>query len=104
MHPSLRVTFGHFLMNDPGTGGHPLDVAGRDCPAVADAVAVLDGSSENIGDRLNAAMGMPWKARHVILRNVIAKIVKQEKWVKIGCVVKAERAAQVNPGTFNRRL
>jgi hypothetical protein len=53
---------------------------------------------------LNAAMGMPWEAGQVILRNIIAEIVKEEKRVKIGCVVETECAAQVNSRNFNGRL
>ena len=71
---------------------------------IANAIAVLHGSGEDIGDRLNAAVGMPRETRQVILRNVIAEIVQQEKWVKIGCVVKPERATQVNSSTFDGRL
>jgi hypothetical protein len=63
VHPALRIAFGHFLVDDAATCGHPLNVASGDCATVADAVAVLDGSGENIGDRLNAAMGMPRESR-----------------------------------------
>ena len=43
MRPS-RVALRHLLMQDAAAGGHPLHVAGAERAAVAEAVAVLDGS------------------------------------------------------------
>jgi hypothetical protein len=69
-------TFWHFPVDDSAACGHPLDIPRSDCAAVANAVPVLDGSSQNIRDRLNAAMGMPRNSRQEILRYVIAKIFR----------------------------
>src|SRR5947199_4528844 len=33
--------------------------------------------------RSDAAMRMPWKAREIVLGNVVAEIIEQEKWIKI---------------------
>jgi len=62
VHPTLRIAFWHFLVNDPATGGHPLNVAGSNCATIADTVAVLNRSGKNVSDRLNAAVGVPWEA------------------------------------------
>jgi hypothetical protein len=47
---------------------------------------------------------MPWEASQVILRTVIPEVVEEEKRVEVGRVAEAERAAQVNAGTFQGRL
>ena len=58
----------------PLPGGHPLDVAGAEAAAIAEAVAVLDGTREHVGDRLDAAMRMPRKpARYPLIKNQIIK-------------------------------
>jgi len=104
VHPAFRIALGHFLVDDSATCGHPLNVAGSDGAVVADAVAVLDGSRENVRNRLDAAVRMPREARQIILGNVVAEIVQQEKRVEIGRVVKAKRTAQVNTRAFDGRL
>jgi hypothetical protein len=58
------------------------------------------GSRQNIRDGLNAAMGMPGKAVEVILRNVIAEVVEEQKWIEIGGVAEAEGAAEVHACPF----
>ena len=91
-------------MDDAAPRRHPLDVAGRDGAAVAHAVAVLHGSGEDVRDGLDPAMRMPREARQVVLGNVIAEIVEEEKRIEVGCVAEAERAAQVHARTFQGRL
>src|SRR6202022_1211119 len=100
VHPVLLITLGHFLVDDPATCGHPLNIASSDGAAVADAVAVLHGSGEDIGDGLNAAMRMPGEARQVILRNVIAEVVEKQERIEVGCIAESECAAQVNSRAF----
>src|SRR5882762_6612224 len=104
MHTAGGVALGHLLMDDAAAGGHPLDVAGGDGAAIPHAVAVLDGPGEHVGDGLDAAVRMPRKARQIILRNIVTKIVEQEERVKVRGVAEAERAAQVYARTFHRRL
>src|ERR1041385_6056157 len=65
---------------------------------------MFDGSSKNIGDRLNAAVRMPRETGEVIARDVVAEIVQQEKRVEVGCVAEAERPAQMHAGAFEGRL
>ena len=77
MHPAGIVTLGHFLVNNATACSHPLHVSGGDHAAVTHAVAVLNLSGQNVCDRLNPAMRMPWKTRQVILRNIIAEVVQQ---------------------------
>src|SRR5262249_11287059 len=68
MHLAVRVALRHLLMDDPATGGHPLNVAGADDAAVSHAVAVLHSSREDVRDRLDPSMRMPREARQVIFR------------------------------------
>ena len=98
------IALGHFLMDDAAAGGHPLDVARRDGAAVAHAVAVLDGSRENISDGLDPAVGMPGEAGEIIVGNVVTKVVEQQEWIEIGCVAKTKRPAEMNAGAFQRRF
>src|ERR1700686_376989 len=91
-------------MNDAAARRHPLNVARSDGAVVAHAVAMLDGSGEDVGDGLDAAMRMPRKSRGIIFRNVIAKIVQKQKRIEIGSVAEAECAAQMHARAIARRF
>ena len=104
VHAPGRIALGHLLMNDAAARGHPLHIARGDRAVVAHAVAVLDGPGENVGDRLDSAMRMPGKAREIILGNVVAEIVEQQKRIEIGGIAKAKSAAQVHARSFERGL
>src|SRR5205807_518867 len=80
---------------------HPLHVAAGQRSPVAEAVAVLDGAGEHVGDRLDAAMGMPREAREVLLRVVVAEIVEQQKRIQLG-TMSAEGPPQVDAGALER--
>ena len=86
MHAAGGVALGHLLMDNAAAGGHPLHIASGNGAAVAHAVAVFDGTGEDIGDGLNAAMGMPRKAGKIILGHIVAKIG----------IAKAESAPQMD--------
>src|SRR5258705_3516753 len=94
------IALRHFLMNDPAARRHPLNVTRSDGAVVAHAVRVVDGSGEDVGDGLNSAVRMPRKARGIIFRHVIAKIVQKEKRIKVGCITEAECAAQMHARTI----
>ena len=104
MHAAGRVALGHFLVDDAPARRHPLEVAGGDGAAVAHAVAVLDGSGEDVGDGFDAAMRMPREAGQVIGRNVVAEVIEQEEGVEVGRVAEAERAAQMHARAFEGGL
>ena len=103
MHAARRIALRHFLMEDATAGRHPLHVAGFEIAAVAEAVAMLDGSGQHISDGLDATMRMPRKARPVIVGPVIAEIVKQQKRIEFGGVAEAEGAIELDAGAFDRR-
>src|SRR6202035_5168567 len=67
-------------------------------------VAVLHGSRQNIRNGLDAAVRMPWKASEIVLRNIIAEIIKQKKRIKVLRVAKAKCAAQMHACSFESRL
>jgi hypothetical protein len=100
MHASGLVALGHFLMDDSAARCHPLDVSGRDCAAVAEAVVVLHGSGEDIRDGLDSAVRVPGEAGQVIIWNIVAEIVEKQERVEIGCVAEAECAAEVHACAF----
>src|SRR5215469_6534794 len=91
-------------MNDATACGHPLDIAGSDRTLISHAVAVLDRTSEDISDRLNAAMRVPRKAREVILRHVVAEIVEQQEWIEGRCIAEPECSPQMDTCPFPRGL
>ena len=91
-------------MEDAAARRHPLDVAGAEAAAVAEAVAVLDGAGEHVGDRLDAAMRMPREAGEVVVGTIVAEVVEQQKRIELGGVAESERAAQLDAGAFERGL
>ena len=72
MHAASLVAFGHLMVDNPASGGHPLDIAGADRPVVS---GVCSGRLEDISNGFDPAMRVPRETRQVILRNVIRKIV-----------------------------
>ena len=104
MHPAGLIALRHFLMDDAAAGGHPLNVAGGDRAPVAQAVAVLHRSGEDVRDGLDAAVGMPREARQVVRWHVVAEVVEQQERVVVGRLAEAERAAQVHACAFQRGL
>ncbi len=100
MHASVIVALRHLLVKDAAAGGHPLDVTGAHRAVIAEAVAVGDGAGEDVGDRLDPAMRVPGKSRHVILRLFIAKVVEEQKRIKVRRVSEAEGATQLDACTF----
>ncbi len=104
VHSAVGIPLWHLLVHDPAPCRHPLDISGGDGAHVAYAVAVLDRSRQDIRDRLDPPVGVPRKAREVILRPVIAEIVEEKERVELGCVAEAERASQVYTCAFDGRL
>ncbi len=104
VHPARLVALGHLLVYDPAPRRHPLHIARADDAAIPHAVAVLHGSSQDVGNRLDPTMWMPWEAGKIILGNIIAEIIEQQKWIEVGGVAETECAAQMHTSTFTRRL
>ena len=103
MHAALGVAGRHFLMQNAAAGGHPLHVARAELAAVAEAVAVVDAARQHIGDRLDAAMGMPGKAGLIVLGPIAAEIVHHQERIEIGRVAEAEGAAQLDARPLHGR-
>ena len=97
VHAASRIALGHFLVNDAAAGGHPLHVAGGDGAVVAHAVAVLDGSGEDVGDGLDAAVRMPGKSGKVVLGNVVAEIVEQQEGIEVMVLPKPKARRRWTP-------
>src|SRR5580704_4387365 len=91
-------------MNNAAPRRHPLNVARRNRPAIAQTIPMLDRPRQNISYGLDSAMRMPWKPRQVVLRHVIAKIVEQQKRIEVGSVAKPKRAPQMHSRALKSRL
>src|SRR5207245_9640677 len=98
------VSLGHFLVDDAAARRHPLDVARRDDPAVAEAVPVLYIPVEYIGDGLDAPVRVPGKSAPVVVGVVGAEGVQQEEGIELGDLGEAERALEVDAGPLNGRF
>jgi len=104
VHLPDRVSLGHLLGGrSPGRPSSTGCLRGHDT-LVPHAVAVFDGAGQHVGDRLDAAVGVPREAGQVIRRNVIAEVIEEEERVEIGGVAEAERAAQMDARSFECRL
>ena len=91
-------------MNDAAAGGHPLHVARRDDPAVAQAVAVFDVAAQDVGDGLDPAMGMPGEAGQIIRGILVAKVVEKQEWVEVAGVPEPKGAPKMNSCALQRGL
>ena len=81
-------------MHDAAAGGHPLDVARAKTALVAEAVAVIDGARQDIGDRLDAAMRMPRESGEIVGRIVVAEIIEEQERIEVGGIAEPEAALQ----------
>src|ERR1700723_3569834 len=89
-------------MNDTAARRHPLNVTGGNSTAVAHAVAVFDGSCQDIRDGFDAAMRVPREPGQIILRNIVAEVVEKKEWIEVGCIAESESAAKVHASAFER--
>jgi hypothetical protein len=90
-------------MDDAAARGHPLHVPRIDDPAVPDAVSVFHLTAQDVGNRFDASMGMPWKPLDVVFRVIRTKIVEKEKRVKLGDLIVPEGSFEVDARSFNGR-
>ena len=92
MHAALSITLRHFLVENTPTRGHPLHIAGGHFAPVAQAVSMLDGAGEDVGDRLDSAVRMPWKSLQVVCRILIAEVVQQQERIEVLGLAEAKGA------------
>ena len=91
------VALRHLLVQDAAARRHPLHVAGAERAPVAEAVAVLDGARQHVGDGLDAAMRMPREAGEVVVGPVVAEVVEQQERIELGRVAEAETRCRRTP-------
>jgi hypothetical protein len=82
------IPLGHFLVNNPAAGGHPLHVAAADQALVAQTVPVLYRPPQNIRDGLDATVRMPWEALQVLSGIVGPEIVEEQEGSNAGTSLK----------------
>src|SRR5260370_29489464 len=104
MHPARLIALRHLLMNDAAPCRHPLHVPRGDSAMVANAMAMLDGSRQNVRDCLDSPVRMPREPCQIVLGDIVTKVVEKEKRVEVGRVAEPERPAQVHASAFERWL
>ena len=82
MHPALRITLRHLLMENAASGGHPLHVASGHFALIAKAVAMLHRAGQHVRDRLDPAVWMPRKSCEIVFRVLIAEVVQQQERIE----------------------
>ena len=101
MHFAGCIAMRHFLMNDARTGGHPLHITAAQTALIAQTVAMINRAFQHIGDGLDAAMRVPWKAVFILRRHIIAKIIHHQKRIEWCGIAKAKNAVQVNASALH---
>jgi hypothetical protein len=74
-----------------------------DDPAVPNAISMFHYSTKDIGNSLNAPMGMPRKTLEEMFWIIRPEIVEEEEWVELSHVIVSEGPFKVNPGSLNGR-
>jgi hypothetical protein len=90
-------------VQDAAAGGHPLYVPRGHLPLVAQAVAVLDGTSEHVGNRLDAAVGVPRESGQVVGRIVVPEIIQQQERIEVLGLAEAEGTLKLDSCSLNGR-
>jgi hypothetical protein len=98
----MTVSLWHFLVHDPAPRSHPLDFARAYHASVAKAVLMLHLSVEDIRDRLDASMRVPWETPDVIPGIIGPEIIQKQEGVKLGDLAVSEGTAEVDSSPFNR--
>src|SRR4029434_996546 len=87
---------------DPAPRRHPLHVTRTESPLVPQAVAMGDRPLEHVGNGLDAAVGMPGKAREIILGSFVAEIVEQQEGVEFRGIAESEGTPELDSRSFHR--
>jgi hypothetical protein len=104
MHAPLGISLGHFLVQDAAAGCHPLHIAGRHLAFVTEAIAVLHGTREHVGDRFDSAMRMPGESRQIVFRVVVTEVIEQQKRIEIPGFAESESTLQPDTRSFDSGL
>jgi hypothetical protein len=84
VHATLVIPLRHLLVDDAAAGRHPLHIPRCNYSAVAQAVAMVHFSSQDICDGFNAPMRMPGEALQIVGGVIAAKIIQEEEGVELG--------------------
>jgi hypothetical protein len=88
-------------MQDATARRHPLDIAGTNGAAVTRAVGMFHVAGQDIGNGLYATMRVPGKTLDIVRGIVRAEIVEEQEWIEKLRIAKADRAVQVDAGSFD---
>jgi len=101
VHSPSRIPHRHLVVENATAGRHPLDIPPTQHAAVPETVGMLDRTGQDIGDRFDAAVGMPGKTGAIRCRIVVPEVIEQQEGIGLGGVAKAEGAPEVYPGPFD---
>jgi hypothetical protein len=101
VHPTLRVTLRHLLMEDAAAGGHPLHVSRAERPAIAEAVTVIDIAAEHVRNGFYSSMRVPRESGEVVARVVVAEIVEEQERIELRRISEAKSTPEVHAGAFD---
>src|SRR3954468_13159589 len=104
MHAPVRVAFGHFLMEDAASGGHPLDISCGHAALVAEGVAMGYFTGEDIGDGLDAAVWVPGESGNVVCGILVPEVVEEQEWIELFCFAETKGALELNACSLNGGL
>src|SRR5579871_5087721 len=102
MHSARLIALRHLLMNDSAACGHPLHIAGRDGAAVPHAVSMLHRTGQHVSHCLDSTMRMPWETSQVVRRDIITKVVQQQKRIEITGIAETKRSPQMHTCALER--
>jgi hypothetical protein len=99
--PLQEICRRHLGMDDSGSGRHPLHVAGAQSSMVSAGVAVLHSAGEQIGHRLEAAMGVVRRSLGLPGRRIgRAHLIEQQERVDLVERGSRERAVDEKASTL----
>ncbi len=102
VHAPFGIALRHFLVHDAAARGHPLHVARAQRAFVPQAVAVVHGALEHVGDGLDAAVRVPGESLEEVLGALVAEVVEQEEGVELLGLPEPEGATKLHSGAFQR--
>ncbi|CAM5215920.1 hypothetical protein CDEF62S_01597 [Castellaniella defragrans] len=94
----------HLFVDDAAPGRHPLYAARLEIALVAQVIAMAHVAVDDVGDRLEAPMGVRRKTRDVVLRIVGRKRIQHQKRVHADLRLIAQGPQKAHAGAILRGL
>jgi hypothetical protein len=96
---------GHLLVNDAAAGGHPLHVTRTDQSGIPQAIAMVNGTFQHVGDGFDPPVRVHRKASNRTLDGIVkGEVVEQEKRIKQIFAIGGDGTPQQDAGPFNHLI